>query len=83
MISQDLFDASLNQDHTPHEIMPIMPESTPPELIVLEQLKQTCEQVRRHNSNPEVAKAALNWELKILNHMDKLGGAEREPVRAA
>jgi hypothetical protein len=61
-----------------------MPESPPPELVVLEQLKQTCEQVRRHNSNPEVARAALSWELKIAGNIEKLnGGTTREGVKAA
>jgi len=55
------------------------PPTTQPEWIVLEALKETCEAVRRHNANPEVAKAALQWELKISSSMDKLaGGADRK-----
>lgn len=51
----------------------------PPELTVLEALKETCEAVRRHNSSPEVARAALQWEMKIAVSMDKLnGGADRK-----
>lgn len=49
-------------------------DSTPPrpELIVLEALKETCELVRKHNSNPEIAKAALDWETRIATRMQKL-----------
>lgn len=64
------------------------PEDTPaaasPELIVLEALKGQCEQVRKHNSNPEIAKAALKWELKFAADLEKLtGGAGREVAKAA
>lgn len=57
----------------------------PPDLIVLEALKETCEQVRRHNSNPEVAKAALVWETRFAGAMKKhqAGGADREVATAA
>jgi hypothetical protein len=44
----------------------------PPELIVLDALKETCELVRKHNSNPEIAKAALQWETRIADRMQKL-----------
>lgn len=44
----------------------------PPELIVLDALKETCELVRKHNSNPEIAKAALDWETRIATRMQKL-----------
>lgn len=44
----------------------------PPELIVLDALKETCEMVRKHNSNPEIAKAALDWETRIASRMQKL-----------
>lgn len=44
----------------------------PPELIVLDALKETCELVRKHNSNPEIAKAALDWETRIASRMQKL-----------
>jgi len=56
-----------------------------PDLIVLEALKETCEQVRRHNSNPEVAKAALQWETRFAASMKKheTGGAGREVATAA
>lgn len=49
-------------------------DSTPPcpELIVLDALKETCELVRKHNSNPEIAKAALDWETRISSRMQKL-----------
>lgn len=49
-------------------------DSTPPQpqLIVLDALKETCELVRKHNSNPEIAKAALDWETKIVSRMQKL-----------
>ena len=49
-------------------------DSTPPhpELIVLDALKETCELVRKHNSNPEIAKAALDWETRIATRMQKL-----------
>ena len=49
-------------------------DSTPPspELIVLDALKETCELVRKHNSNPEIAKAALDWETRIASRMQKL-----------
>lgn len=62
-----------------------MPNDEPNhELTVLDALKATCEQVRRHNANPEVAKIALQWELKITASMDKLsGGAGREAAKAA
>lgn len=60
------------------------PPTTQPEWIVLEALKETCEAVRRHNANPEVAKAALQWELKITGSMEKItGGAGREAAKAA
>lgn len=56
----------------------------PPDLIVLEALKETCEAVRRHNANPEVAKAALKWELRFAGELEKLtGGAGREAAKAA
>lgn len=64
--------------------MLIMPESTPPAVIVLTHLKEMCEQVRRNNRDPEVAREALAWELKFSANLGKLtGGAEREPVKAA
>ncbi len=44
----------------------------PPELIVLDALKDACEMVRKHNSNPEIAKAALDWETRIASRMQKL-----------
>jgi hypothetical protein len=51
---------------------------------VLEALKGQCEQVRKHNSNPEIAKAALKWELRIASELEKLtGGAGREAAKAA
>lgn len=57
----------------------------PPELIVLDALKETCELVRKHNSNPEIAKAALDWETRIASRMQKLQpeGAGREVAQAA
>lgn len=62
-------------------------DSTPPcpELIVLDALKETCELVRKHNSNPEIAKAALDWETRIASRMQKLQpeGAGREVAQAA
>lgn len=50
------------------------PDTTPPppELLVLDALKETCEQVRRHNACPEVAKAALEWETRITRSIAKL-----------
>jgi len=60
------------------------PPPTPPDLIVLEALKAQCEQVRKHNSNPEIAKAALKWELRFSGEMDKLtGGADRKVATVA
>lgn len=49
-------------------------DSTPPspELIVLDALKDACEMVRKYNANPEIAKAALDWETKIVSRMQKL-----------
>lgn len=44
----------------------------PPELIVLDALKDACEMVRKHNANPEIAKAALQWETRIADRMQKL-----------
>ena len=44
----------------------------PPELIVLETLKEACEMVRRHNADPEIAKAALTWETRFSDRMAKL-----------
>ena len=65
---------------TPKDTLP--PAS--PELIVLEALKGQCEQVRKHNSNPEIAKVALKWELKFAADLEKLtGGAGREVAKAA
>ncbi len=59
-------------------------DDTPPDLIVLEALKGQCEQVRKHNSNPEIAKAALKWELRFSGEMDKLaGGADRKVAAEA
>lgn len=57
----------------------------PPELIVLDALKDACEMVRKHNSNPEIAKAALDWETRIASRMQKLQpeGAGREVAQAA
>lgn len=57
----------------------------PPELIVLDALKETCEMVRKHNSNPEIAKAALQWETRIADRMQKLQpeGAGREVAQVA
>lgn len=53
--------------------MPQDDSTTPtPELLVLEALKETCELVRKHNSNPEIAKAALEWETRIATRMQKL-----------
>lgn len=47
----------------------------PPELLVLAALKETCEQVRRHNSSVEVAKAALAEESRIEARMQRLQSA--------
>lgn len=59
-------------------------DDTNHELTVLDALKATCEQVRRHNANPEVARIALQWELKIASSMERLtGGTGREAVKAA
>lgn len=57
----------------------------PPELIVLDALKDACEMVRKHNANPEIAKAALQWETRIADRMLKLQpeGAGREVAQAA
>jgi hypothetical protein len=57
----------------------------PPDLIVLEALKETCEAVRRHNANPEVAKAALQWETRFAASMKKIqaGGAAGDGREAA
>lgn len=53
--------------------MPQDDSTTPtPELLVLEALKETCELVRKHNANPEIAKAALEWETRIATRMQKL-----------
>lgn len=53
-------------------------------MIVLEALKGQCEQVRKHNSNPEIAREALKWELKFAADLEKLmGGAVREAAKAA
>jgi len=58
--------------------------TTQPDLIVLEALKETCEAVRRHNANPEVAKAALQWETRFAASMKKLtGGATGDGREAA
>ena len=58
--------------------------SPPPELTVLESLKETCEAVRKHNANPDIAQAALDWETKIAARIAKLtGGAGREVATAA
>jgi len=56
----------------------------PPDLIVLEALKEQCEQVRKHNSNPEIARAALKWEMRFAADMEKItGGAGREAAKVA
>ena len=62
-----------------HEITPDMPDETnptntppPPELVVLAALKSTCEQVRRNNRSPEVARAALAEETRLLARISKL-----------
>lgn len=57
--------------------MPPMPDVTdptppPPELIVLESLKETCELVRKHNANPDIAQAALDWETKFAARIAKI-----------
>lgn len=54
--------------------MPDVTDATtpPPELIVLESLKETCELVRKHNANPEIAQAALDWETKIAARIAKI-----------
>ncbi len=55
-------------------IMPDTNESTllSPERIVLESLKETCELVRKHNADPDIAQAALDWETKIAARIAKL-----------
>jgi hypothetical protein len=44
----------------------------PPELVVLGALKEMCEQVRRNNRSPEVARAALAEETRLLARISKL-----------
>jgi hypothetical protein len=44
----------------------------PPELVVLAALKEMCEQVRRNNRSPEVARAALAEETRLLARISKL-----------
>jgi hypothetical protein len=61
-----------------------MTEPPNPAVIVLTSLKEMCEQVRRNNRDPEVAREALEWELKFSAGLGKIaGGTEREPVKAA
>ncbi len=67
-------------------IRPMTDEITPSK-TVLEALKETCEQVRRHNPNPEVAREALRWEMKFAAQLEPLatstGGAGREAATGA
>ena len=46
--------------------------SPPPELVVLAALKEMCEQVRRNNRSPDVARAALAEETRLLARISKL-----------
>lgn len=48
------------------------PTPPPPELIVLEALKLECEMVRKHNADPEIAQAALDWETKFAARIAKI-----------
>lgn len=48
------------------------PTPPPPELIVLDALKDACEMVRKHNADPDIAQAALDWETKIAARIAKL-----------
>jgi hypothetical protein len=57
--------------------------TTPPDLVVLESLKQTCAMTRRHNPDPAVAKVALRWEAKFLADMEKLQREAAEEREAA
>lgn len=62
-----------------------MPNDSPPEIVVLERLKETCEMIRKHNANPAVARVALNWEARFLSQMEKLqpeAQADEAAVRA-
>jgi hypothetical protein len=73
MISQDLFDAIADLMHILCDFMLNMPqEATPPELMVLDALKETCELVRKNNRCPEIAKAALDWETRFVSRMAKI-----------
>lgn len=45
--------------------------SPPPELVVLAALKEMCEQVRRNNRSPDVARAALAEETRLLARISK------------
>lgn len=55
----------------------------PPDQVVLEALKLTCESIRRHNPSPDVAAAALSWEARFARDLGKTGGAGREAAAAA
>ena len=65
---------------SPEETVLTMP---PPDLVVLESLKQTCAMTRRHNPDPAVAKVALRWEAKFLADMEKLQREAAEEREAA
>ena len=59
------------------------PES-PPELILLDALIETCRQTCRHNSNLDIRKAALDYESKLEKDKAKLVAklAQSEEVAA-
>lgn len=55
----------------------------PPDQVVLEALKLTCESIRRHNPSPDVAAAALSWETRFARDLGKAGGVTGAPGAAA
>lgn len=62
---------------------PAAPES-PPELILLDALIETCRQTCRHNSNLDIRAAALDYERKLEKDKAKLVAklAQSEEVAA-
>lgn len=72
-----------------YEITPDMPDDTnptntppPPELVVLAALKEMCEQVRRNNRSPEVARAALAEETRLLARIAKINTGAQSATAA-
>lgn len=69
----------MSNESSPAETLLPMPEA-----LVLDQLKETCESIRRHNRSPEVARVALAWESRFARELGKLSAnSEVQPATVA